>query len=75
MELDTGSSILSPDVPLGLSGVEVQTYSLLLYLKVKKNQMVRRGGANRWYTWTCMFRVSSGKRIISLRRRLARLGK
>lgn len=57
MELDARSGILSPEVSLGLSGVQVQTYSLLLYPKVKKNQTAGRGEANRW---TCMFRVSSG---------------
>lgn len=60
MELDASSSILSPEVSLGLGGDQVQTYSLLLYLKVKKNGMAGRGGANRWYTWTYMFGASSG---------------
>lgn len=59
MALDT-SSILSPEVSLGLGGAQVQTYSLLLYPTVKKNQMAGRGGANRWYGCTYVFGVSSG---------------
>jgi len=59
-ELGASSRILSSEVSLGLGGVQVQTHSLLLYPKVKKNQMAGSGGDSRWYTWTYMFRVSSG---------------
>lgn len=45
MELDASSSILSPEVSLGLGGDQVQTYSLLLYLKVKKNRNGRERGS------------------------------